>query len=169
MPDQNCSTPLAGDGFLNIRTTTEFEALAPDLRCQDCGHTGLELAPPHPNNNGVRPCCPHCGSLKPVPGVQWLKQPGNERKRVSKRDVRAVWEQFGDHCSFCGSPRYLCERLHVGLTQQHIVPIALGGAEDGPVVPMCARCQEMSAAALRRVRDELAALGYSEGVADAAS
>lgn len=59
-----------------------------------------------------------------------------------------VWEANGNHCAFCGKPRWLCDRLRIGLTAQHVVPVALGGAW-GPLIPFCARCQAMSAAALQ--------------------
>jgi hypothetical protein len=93
--------------------------------------------------------------------VQWLKQNGAaERKlrRVGTPRPDDVWSANGNHCGFCGKPRSLCERLGIGLTVQHLVPVVFGGADESPLVPFCARCQEWSVAALRETRDVLGEL-----------
>jgi hypothetical protein len=71
-----------------------------------------------------------------------------------------VWEANGNHCSFCGKSRALCERLGIGLTAQHVVPFAEAG-DEWPLIPFCSRCQQQSAAALaetRRVQETVGGL-----------
>lgn len=142
-------------------TLAEFTERKEDLVCQRCNHVGLEeYRPPNANHVGAR--CPSCGTKAPL-SQQWFSQNGSseslKRKRYSEHDVRTTWQQWGDHCSFCGKSWELCVRLHIGRTVQHVNPIMFGGAEDGPVVPYCARCQEMSRPMQLETRDVLNALG----------
>lgn len=140
-------------------TLAEFEVQRASLACQHCRHLGLDLER-NPNNNGVRPVCPACLSKIPISGVQWLQQNGAADRKLRRGKTPApadVWIANGDHCAFCGKPRHLCERLGIGLTVQHIVPVILGG-EDGPLVPFCARCQEKSVAELRHTREVMGEL-----------
>lgn len=135
-------------------TVLEFEAQRAQFACRHCQTLGLELER-HPNNNGVRPVCPHCRSKAPLSGVQWLTQNGAADRKLRRGHTPApadVWQVNGNHCAFCGKSRVECERLGIGLTVQHVVPVVFGG-EDGPLVPFCARCQEKSVAELRETRD----------------
>jgi hypothetical protein len=143
----------------------EFEAQRANLACQHCQHVGLEVER-NPNNNGLRPICGHCGSKIPLSGVQWLTQNGaaNRKLRRGQTDTPLnVWLENGDHCAFCGKSRTLCERLGIGITVQHVVPVVLGG-DQGPLIPFCARCQEMSVAALRETRDVQRTVGSLEEI-----
>lgn len=140
-------------------TVSEFEAQRTSLACQHCRHVGLEVEH-NRNNNGYRPVCPQCGSKIPISGVQWLAQNGAADRKLRRGKTPSppdVWLANGDHCAFCGKSRGLCERLGIGLTVQHVVPVILGG-EDGPLVPFCARCQEISVAALRHTREVMGEL-----------
>jgi hypothetical protein len=125
------------------------------LVCAQCGVVGLDVER-NPNNGGVRPICPHCGSRAPLAGVQWLKQRsahGRRPRRFSGDPTTLeVWKANGEHCAFCGKSRELCQRLGTGLTIQHVHPVVLGGALDSPLIPFCARCQQMSTAALQETR-----------------
>ena len=136
-------------------TVLEFEAQRAGLVCQHCGRDGLQLDR-NANNGGIRPVCSACGSKTPIPSVQWLAQTGaaDRKARRASVDPADVWEANGNHCAFCGKPRWLCERLRIGLTAQHLVPVVLGG-EAGVLIPFCARCQEASVAALRETRNVL--------------
>jgi len=135
-------------------TVQEFEEQRNGLRCQHCQASTLELER-NVNNGGVRPVCAACRSRSPLAGVQWLAQRDQKPRRPSGiPSGPAVWEANGNHCAFCGKPRWLCDRLRIGLTAQHVTPVALGGVW-GPLIPFCSRCQEMSAAALRETRSVL--------------
>lgn len=140
-------------------TVAEFNATRQTMRCQRCGHEGLDVYRPE-NGNHVGARCVACGTKSPLAGVQWLSQNGSAealaRVRRSGHDVRAVWAVSGDHCGFCGKSWDLCSRLKIGRTVQHVHPVMFGGAEDALVIPFCARCQEMSRAALLETRDVMA-------------
>ena len=100
---------------------------------------------------------------QPVAGVQWLAQRDQKPRQPSGiPSGPAVWEANGNHCAFCGKPRWLCDRLRIGLTAQHVTPVALGGIW-GPLIPFCSRCQEMSAAALRETRSVLGEITRLDG------
>lgn len=143
-------------------TLAEFEGTAPSLVCKECGHVGLQLDR-NANNGGVRPCCPACGTKTPLAGVQWLAQQHHKPRRLPGRPTTtAVWDANGNHCAFCGKPRALCERLNIGLSSQHIVPVVFGG--EGPLIPFCARCQEASAAALKETRNLLGELDSLDAI-----
>jgi hypothetical protein len=89
----------------------------------------------------------------PLAGVQWLAQRDHKPRRPSGVPTGPeVWEANGNHCGFCGKPRWLCDRLRIGLTAQHVTPDVFGGVA-GPLIPFCARCQAMSAAALQETRN----------------
>src|SRR3990167_9229988 len=137
-------------------TLAEFEATRATVSCCRCGHAGLECYRPD-NGNHIGARCPACGSKAPLMGVQWLSQHGSAESLVRVRrggqDVREVWTVGGDHCGFCGKSWDLCLRLKIGRTVQHVRPVMFGGAENGLVIPFCARCQEMSRAALLETRD----------------
>lgn len=125
------------------------------LVCAQCGAVGLDVER-NSNNGGVRPVCRHCGSQSPLPGVQWLKQRSADERRPRRlsRDPTTleVWKANGEHCAFCGKSRDLCQRLGIGITIQHVQPVVFGGALDSPLIPFCARCQQMSTAALEETR-----------------
>jgi hypothetical protein len=40
------------------------------------------------------------------------------RRRAGIPNGLEVWEV--NHCAFCGKPRWLCDRLRIGLTAQHV-------------------------------------------------
>lgn len=143
-------------------TRDEFETQRHQMVCQHCGHEGLDKVY-NPNNNGVRPLCPACGSRTPVAGLQDLPK---TRVKAPKRgivDTLSVWTENGDHCSFCGKSRALCERLGIGLTAQHMVPFAEAG-DDWPLIPFCARCQQASAAALAETKRVAQVVGDLDAV-----
>jgi len=143
-------------------TLAEFEVAGPSLACEQCGEIGLTVDR-NPNNGGVRPQCAACGTKRPLLGVQWLSQGHHKPRRLpGTPSGPEVWEANGNHCAFCGKPRALCERLKIGLTAQHIVPVVFGG--DGPLIPFCARCQEASAAALKETRNLLGEIDSLEAI-----
>lgn len=137
-------------------TVIEFEKTCGTIACQKCGNLGLEVYRPI-NGNHVGAQCPRCGSKTPMAGVQWFAQNGSSqamrRTRRSVEELREVWVASGDHCGFCGKSWDLCCRLKIGRTVQHVHPVMFGGAEAGLLIPFCARCQEMSRAALLETRD----------------
>jgi len=100
----------------------------------------------------MRAKCPTCGSVSPLPGVAFLPKTETKTPKRGVVDTLSVWEVNGNHCTFCGRSRALCERLGIGLTAQHVCPFSEAG-DDWPLVPFCARCQEISAAQLRATRD----------------
>ena len=102
--------------------------------------------------------CPACLSRPPLEGVQWIPKDSAAARRPKPAIAPdEVWRVNGDHCAFCGKPRWFCERLGIGLTAQHVVPAVFGGG-TGPLIPFCARCQEASVAALKETRNVLDAL-----------
>ena len=144
-------------------TVAEFDAQRSALMCLNCRGMGLVLE--HViNNNGQRAKCPKCGAYGArCYGPEFLPQGknGKARKSVSAAELREVWKAAGDHCSHCGKSWDLCERLRIGRNRQHVHPIEFGGAEDGVVIPYCARCHEHANASLRETADfrrELAGL-----------
>ena len=143
-------------------TLGEFRAQFVGLQCRHCHAIGLVESPRNANNGGIRPLCPACGSVSPLDGVQWLSQNAarDRRPALGPKATEDVWEANGNRCSFCGKSRALCDRLGIGLTAQHVIPVLYGG-EDGPLIPYCARCQQASVAALeetRRVEEHTAGL-----------
>ena len=143
----------------------EYEGSRHSLSCQHCGRLGLDIDY-NPNNNGRRPRCPACGSTSPLSGVQWLPQGAVARTPVARRgdpSPAEVWAANGNHCSFCGKSVDLCSRLGIGLTAQHVQPLVMGGGES-PLIPFCARCQEMSRAALMETRNVLDCLGGLDAI-----
>jgi hypothetical protein len=79
-----------------------------------------------------------------------LSQRGTKDRRptLGPTATADVWEANGNRCAFCGKSRTLCERLGLGLTVQHVLPVVYGGGDASPLIPFCARCQQASAAAL---------------------
>ena len=160
-------------------TLEEFNQQAPELACQQCGAIGLETFH-SPNNNGIRPHCPYCGSGQPLKGAMWLSQNSASARKIkrpsSDPSTAEVWEANGNCCAYCGKTREECEKYKIGLTLQHVVPFGSGG-ESGPLVPFCARCQQGSVAALaeterirRRVvtlEDQIALLREKQEALDA--
>jgi hypothetical protein len=132
-------------------TRDEFLATQSTLACQSCGTVGELKLEENPNNGGVRPVCPSCGSKTPIPGAQWLAQRVLRTPRRVRAELEAVWSECGDHCAFCGLSKAYLEANHIGRTIQHIVPFWKGG-DAYPVIPFCARCQQMSTAEQERVR-----------------
>jgi len=135
----------------------EFEEQKDSLQCKRCGHNGLDLyAPPNANHKGAK--CRHCGSPSPL-AQQWFSQNGSkEHVRKTKHDVAEVWQRCGNHCSFCGKNWKLCERLNISRQAQHVHPVMFGGREEGLVIPICSRCQEMTRPLLLETRDVMIAL-----------
>jgi 5-methylcytosine-specific restriction endonuclease McrA len=133
----------------------DFNAQRSELACRECGAVGLTVER-NPNNNGVRPQCPRCGSKSPLRGVQWLRQSTAEDRRPRRwagdPTTEEVWAANGNHCAYCGKSRALCERLGIGLTVQHVRPVIFGGAADSRLIPFCSRCQQGSTAALAETR-----------------
>jgi hypothetical protein len=142
-------------------TRDEFLERKASLCCRHCGTVGLE-AEENANNGGMRPICRRCGSrgLR-CSDYEWLPKTAQKRpRRAGLVSTREVWEANGNHCSFCGKSRALCERLGIGLTAQHVVPFAEAG-DEWPLIPFCSRCQQQSAAALaetRRVQETVGGL-----------
>ena len=137
---------------------SEFEGRKNSLRCGRCGAQGLETYK-QPNAGGVGARCLSCGSKAPLAPIIWFQQDGTkDHVRRMKHDTKDVWEKWGGHCSFCGKSDALCKLLHIGLQAQHVWPVMFGGSEDGPVVPICARCQEMTRPLLLETRDVMNAL-----------
>lgn len=131
-------------------TLEEFEAQRRTMPCPGCGVIGELQIDHNVNNNGKRPTCP-CGWRG-----QWLPQNASAAARRLRRppgtpSPEEVWKANGDHCGFCGKPRWFCERIGIGLTVQHVQPVVFGGG-DGPLCPFCARCQQASVAALEETR-----------------
>ena len=137
---------------------SEFELNKHELTCGKCGAVGLETYP-QPNANGIGARCAMCGAKNPLAPIIWFEQDGTkDHIRRMKHDTRKVWDEWGGHCSFCGKSEELCKILNIGLQAQHVRPLMFGGAEDGPVIPICARCQEMTRPLLLETRDVLRAL-----------
>jgi hypothetical protein len=133
-------------------TVQEFEDRRNEWRYQHCQAATLELER-NVNNGGVRPVCAACRSRTPLAGVQWLAQRDHKPRRPSGIPTGPeVWDANGNHCAFCGKPRWLCDWLRIGLAAQHVTPYVFGGVA-GPLIPFCARCQAMSAAALQETRN----------------
>lgn len=132
----------------SIMSLPEFRERAHQLVCRHCDHVGL-VESPRSGGGGIRPVCPACLDLTPLNGVSWLPQNDLKTRRpnLGSTATADVWEANGDRCAFCGKSRALCERLGLGLTIQHVLPVVYGGAE-GPLIPFCARCQQASVAAL---------------------
>jgi adenine-specific DNA methylase len=133
----------------------EFEAQRASLACQHCRHVGLELER-NPNDDGVRPICPHCGSKIPLSGVRWLKQDsaaGERSRKATELAVEHVWAAHGSRCIFCGAPRLLLRRLGIHPTAQPLVPVCFGGEATSPLIPLCVRCREARATALHDTLD----------------
>jgi len=59
-------------------------------------------------------------------------------------------KQWQAQCRICGRMRILRE---AEWTADHIHPVALGGAEDGPLQLACADCQRKQAAAVANMRN----------------
>ncbi len=136
----------------------DFETMKDLLKCGRCGGVGLETYR-QPNAGGVGARCPHCGSKAPLAPDIWFTQDGTkDHIRRTKHDTIKVWSENGSHCSFCGKSDALCKLLGIGLQAQHIHPVMFGGAEDGVLVPICARCQEMTRPLLLETRAVMNAL-----------
>ena len=60
----------------------------------------------------------------------------------------------GDHCAFCGKPRWLLERLHSDLTTIPVHPDAAAEL----LISFCAQCLEMRGALRKETQDRLAEL-----------
>ena len=133
---------------------SEFEARKHELKCRNCGTTALKIHKPG-NGNHIGAECAFCGCKDPVEkGVWWFAQNGsNKHVRKSKHNVAEVWQRWGNHCAFCGKSASLCELLRISHQAQHVHPIMFGGAEDGPAIPICSRCQEMTRPLLLETRD----------------
>lgn len=138
-------------------TREEFASRRESLICQHCGHIGLVEYRPPSGADMVGARCPACLRNDPLSGVQWLPKDSASRRRprvASEPTADEVWTAYGDHCAYCGKPKALCRRLRIGVEKQHVVPAVFGG-NDGPLIPLCARCQQGSAAALKETRDLL--------------
>jgi hypothetical protein len=136
-----------------------FEACKEEIKCRVCGNAALETYKPNNGNHvGVR--CAACGCKDPIEsGLWWLSQNGTkDHVRHMKHDSKKVWDEWGGHCSFCGKSDALCRMLDISLQAQHVFPVMFGGEEDGPLVPICARCQEMTRPLLLETRAVMNAL-----------
>lgn len=110
-----------------------------------------------------RKACPICRVLdcddpshvRAADPTGWVARPTDKQRRAGGRTYRerqrrkAVvdeWrEQHGDWCPECG-------RRGVLLTADHIHPVALGGAEDGPLQVLCIDCQRRQGSEVGRQR-----------------
>lgn len=141
-------------------TVAEFEAQQQTLSCQHCRYVPLALER-NANNNGLRPICPACDSRTPIPNVQWLSQQEAYDRRPKRPSgdptVEEVWEANGNHCAHCGLSAQQIEFLGIGKTKQHVVPFKDEG-KDGPLIPLCAWCQQDSAAQMKRLTALIARL-----------
>lgn len=98
-----------------------------------------------------KPACPVCRRVgctdkthKPKPFANSKptreRRPGWDRTRKRRQQVVAAWRaQYADWCPVCG-------RTGVKLSADHIVPVALGGEEDGELAVACVDCQHKQAA-----------------------
>ena len=112
------------------------------------------------------PACPVCRRLNCMDATHKTTKPAGwkatgrgrpapswtERRR--RRAVVAAWVAArGNVCPACGNAGHHPDGAPVQVTADHVVPVALGGAEDGELQPMCRRCQNLQAsrvAAMRR-------------------
>lgn len=132
---------------------SDFEEKKSTLVCGRCGTIGLETYK-QPNAGGVGARCPACGSKAPLAPEIWFSQNGtSDHVRRLKHDTHKVWRDSGGRCSFCGKSEAICKILKIGLQAHHINPPLFGGPEDGPLVPICARCHEMVRAFQMETRD----------------
>ena len=134
---------------------TEFNEKKDQLACRNCRRVGLVERRPQ-NGNNVGAFCPGCRCRDPIrEGLWWLAQNGSSEHvegKVKGPDVEDVWEKHGNHCAFCGISWALAEKMEVGRQRQHVWPVAFGGPEDGELIPICARCQEITRPLLLIVR-----------------
>lgn len=71
-----------------------------------------------------------------------------ERQR-RKRCVDQWLAEYGAWCPECGAVEWYDDGTKVVITADHVTPVALGGAEDGPLKAMCKRCQSSQGARIR--------------------
>jgi hypothetical protein len=109
-----------------------------------------------------RPCaCHEIDKPKPFEQSSPRKQrrPGYDRHRALRRKAVVEWKDiWGLYCPLCGHKDIFRDGSPVRLTADHISPVALGGAEDGPLSVHCYRCQAkqggMIAAEVKRRKRE---------------
>lgn len=128
-------------------TKKEFDEEKDSLDCRHCGAFGFLFAqkgaPPH----GWEVKCSNCGASN-----LYLKMEKNKDKRSPLKYGTAdkVWEEYGNHCAFCGLSSRQIKDLGTFRTVQHVPPYKDVG-HDGKLIPLCAWCQSDSAALMKRL------------------
>lgn len=79
------------------------------------------------------------------------KVPNHERRR-RHAFVESWIAEHGRWCPGCGAVEYHDDGVKVTITADHITPVSLGGAEDGPLQALCTRCQSRQGFRLRNAR-----------------
>ena len=108
--------------------------------------------------------CPHCRRhgctdpahrRKPFAGCGERRVLRDRSYRERKRRADAVtWHRrrYGNWCPVCGHTDRHEDGKGVRLWADHVTPVGLGGAEDGPLRVMCSRCQSRQGAAVMTTR-----------------
>jgi len=119
-----------------------------EVKCRSCSLSDLaEYSPSNGNHVGV--ICNNCKIKDPIEaGKWWLVQNGSSehlcRTKSSPKEIMQTWSEYGFHCAFCGMNWELCTKLGISKQRQHVWPLMFGGPNDGKVIPICSRCQEMT-------------------------
>ena len=127
-------------------TVPEYNEQRDARPCASCGRIGMSTEF-NANNNGLLVVCTHCGSRRPWGSVLYLKQ--NERRRAARpplpngETLDSVWEQFGNRCVVCSTPKAVLIQLGIGRQVHHVVPYAQEG-HRGPLVPICSHCHSVA-------------------------
>jgi len=98
----------------------------------------------------LKPCL-DCGRLTSRSRCT-IHQRGKQQAKDAKRPTRRTHTEQQRRrqqvaaqpwCTVCGSTE--------DLTAEHVVPVAAGGSEDGPLVTLCRRCNSSRGATVRRL------------------
>jgi len=115
-----------------------------------------------------KPACPVCRRVnctdpehrRPKEPSGWHRgrrdprRAGHSRAETQRRAavVKAWRAAHGNVCPACGYRDRYPDGKPVKLTAEHLNPVALGGAEDGPLGVMCMRCQTRQGSAIGRAK-----------------
>ncbi len=130
-------------------TNAEFIEKKNLIACWQCHKTGtleIEVMPAgHVHHAKVR--CRACDTFQ-----RWLAKdrPENRHPKFRRGEVEKAWEEGGNHCAHCGLSVEELTYLGVGLTGKHCPPCSRV-EEARYVIPLCAWCQQHSAAEMRRL------------------
>lgn len=140
--------------FAGRKTQTRFEELQAQIECKYCERRALVHKPAEGLREppGGKIVCAYCGRFQ-----DWLSLEKNDKKRQApKYDVDAVWEKYGDRCSFCGVHKKEIELFGIGnsTTVQHAPPLEFSdnGHFQGVEIPCCAWCQQQTASWQKRIK-----------------